>query len=497
MPKEHQNQFKATDFPSKHFAKNPNSSNTFWIILVCVLFVWFLVWNKWSKISDFFSSNWDVAISSGLVIGSQISVEWEITLNGDFITHTHTLTTQSNGIFGLKSKEINLNQYTWNISVEGIIDNQYNDLYILDVTKVISLEQTGNLQTWADLTWDLSDKWTYYTKAGIYFESNFFDNYVLLNSGQNWEIKIKNIATDKEVVISYFACKAWDSNKDCNQLKQTFSSSNDKIFTTTNGDSFYKLPEISSWFSTNLGLFGYFINDVPEQEVVSLSNYISLVTPAYLQNTLVPQISNICKEWNIVMNAVNKSNLYIENAVLVFKVVGTWEKWTAECKIKVNPSLQNYWELLKLDYKEVVVSTGIIETTPTPITTNTSSLVVEAGVKQVPLTLDKILEFKSSRWFKILFPSRKISFQTLNVSLDLGVKWINCYAQTNVIDYANKDIIVDSPTVKVYECTVKSTVSVPNNYVSLPLDNWKTFVVEALDPAWVDFANNVKVELVE
>jgi hypothetical protein len=56
-------------------------------------------------------------------------------------------------------------------------------------------------------------------------------------------------------------------------------------------------------------------------------------------------------------------------------------------------------------------------------------------------------------------------------------------------------LIKESPTAKIYECRVKAGLEIPSIYRSIPLDDGRTFIIEAIDPAWVDFANNVQVTL--
>jgi hypothetical protein len=57
--------------------------------------------------------------------------------------------TQSSGIFGLKSKTVNLNLYTGHISLEGIVDSQQSGLVIIQVTSVMDLNPitTGQVIT--------------------------------------------------------------------------------------------------------------------------------------------------------------------------------------------------------------------------------------------------------------------------------------------------------------------------------------------------------------
>lgn len=67
------------------------------------------------------------------------------------MTHTHTLLTQSSGVFGLKSKTINLSQYSGTISIDGTVALQHSGLVIIEVSSVMDLnvQSTGLVVTGA------------------------------------------------------------------------------------------------------------------------------------------------------------------------------------------------------------------------------------------------------------------------------------------------------------------------------------------------------------
>jgi hypothetical protein len=91
-------------------------------------------------------------------------------------------------------------------------------------------------------------------------------------------------------------CKRGDSNRDCKQLSSTFTNSSEKSFTTQYGTLFNKLSEVDSWFFANSDLFGYFINDVSEQEVIRLSSFLIIPTLDYIKDIVQPNVSDFCKE---------------------------------------------------------------------------------------------------------------------------------------------------------------------------------------------------------
>jgi hypothetical protein len=48
--------------------------------------------------------------------------------------------------------------------------------------------------------------------------------------------------------------------------------------------------------------------------------------------------------------------------------------------------------------------------------------------------------------------------------------------------------------VKIYECTVKSEISLSNKFISKTIADWRTFIIEIADPSWKDFADNIVIQ---
>lgn len=484
--------FTAKDVPT-NFAHKHGSSNTFWIILISVLFFLFLVFSKWNKIQDFLGFSLEsTALNSGFVLGEEVSVEWILTQDGDFITHTHKLSTLTSGVFGLKSKTINLNQYSWTVLVEGIMDTEHQGLFIIDVTKIVAQFDAASLSGIVD-TGVTTPVGQYLPEMWLYLSPSFFEQYAIVSTGKG-TLQVKSLTSNTLIKIDYFLCKKGDANRDCKQLSSTFTDSSEKTFTTQYGTAFYKLSEVQSWFFANQDLFGYFINDVSEQEVTKLSSYITLPTTDYIKTTIQPKISDLCKQGNIVMNEVKKTTLFIDQGKPAVTFVGTWEKGTAECTITLNLSLPSFWTIKTFTYKEDGL-TGSVQT-PTPMPTPSVSTTLPASsTAQYPVSLDKALVFTSSRGHSISFPSPKISYKSNSISENLDIAWVNCYVATNVIEYAKKDLIDSEPTVVVYECKIKDSASIPAQYRSIPLSDGRTFLVSVLNSAWIDFWNNIQVTL--
>lgn len=477
------------------------SKFTMIITIITIIFLLFVVYKKFDNITELIGGTTMTWENEWLQIWQQISVEWTIMANWDLINYTHQLETLSSGIFGLKSKSIDLNQYTWDILIEWNIEKEMSGMYIIDVISVI---WDMAILTWEEL-WDIEPDWVYIERAWIHFPQSFLDNYTLENKWENNAVLLKRTSNWQEIKINYFACKKWDPNDDCAQLKKNFSSMIERKITTNNNDEIIKLIDVNSWFVTN-DLFGYFINDIPAQEVTDLSNYFVIPNKTYVKDYILDVVPNICVDWLTKLEEIESNNLLLENNKITLKVTGKVNSGNAECKITLDPSLPTLWTKFSFYYPDSTNTDSYtedeiadIEDADTENTDTTSTIInpltKDPSVTQFPINLEKSLEFVSnSRWFKMTFPSSNIAYESTNTSTNLDINWVNCYVQTNVIVYREKDNININPSIKIYECRIKSTAEIPSSYLRIDLDDWRSHLVEVFDPSRIDFANNIVIE---
>ena len=108
------------------------------LTIITIVFLIFVAYKNMDNITQLLGGGQQTSTgNSGLQIGQQVAIEGIISDNGDYINYTHQLTTESDGTFGLKSRSIDLNQYTGTISVEGTVEKQMSGMYIIDVINVM------------------------------------------------------------------------------------------------------------------------------------------------------------------------------------------------------------------------------------------------------------------------------------------------------------------------------------------------------------------------
>lgn len=426
------------------------------------------------------------------VIWSQISLSGEIFANWDYVSNTHTLKTSDNVVYWLKSRELDLNQYHWFVELQWVIEKEQADLVIIEVKSISwsTIPLTGENLTWEEI----KESWIYIQNAWVYFPESITDKYSLLNNWEDWVIQLKNNQTNQQINISYFKCSKTDSNKNCKQLQQNFSSSADKKFSSPNQDIYYKLPETKSRYFNNGEFYWYFINDVEEDEVRSISNYLVLPNSYYIEQKFTNNISSVCTDGTNSINQIAKSTLWLDVNWLYVQIDWVIQSGTAICKILLDPSLSNGWQKISFTTKTTEITTTVVPAVTNPLVNNAANSDLNFNVKQFPVNLEKSLEFKSTRWHTIKLPSPNLSYAGVDLDDDLTMPGIRCSFQMNIVSFPNKVLLQTNPSIKIYECTVKSEISLSNKFISKTIADWRTFIIEIMDPSWKDFADNIVIE---
>lgn len=465
------------------FQEQPKRSVSFltlFIVIILTFAVALLLFKKFDTITSRFTSS--IHESTGFEIGQTVSLSGMIQNDGDLITYTHTLTMADTTIVGIKSRTMDLNLYTGMVDIQGMVEKEYNDIFIVEV-QAISWALAATWSTWTML-W--SGSGIYISQAGIYLPAEFGQKYTLLNNGENGELRVQNIATSQIISISYFACKKTDPNKNCSQLKQNIWWSAEKTFSTFYGTTLYKLEWVTSRFFANGENYWYFINDVSEQEVDAVANAFILPNDHYVQTTLLSRIQTLCTDGSTSLMQVSKSTLSMDLNGLVLSIEWPTTDGSATCKVFVDPS-QAAWGT-KISY---------ISNTSTAVSTTTTTTAVsdlDTSVKQFPINLEKTMTFTSNRGYSIVFPSANITYESLNVDESLDLPGVRCSAQMDVTKYADKATLHDAPMVSIYTCSIKGTLNnLGNSIIQKEAANWMKFLIRINDAAWVDFATNISI----
>lgn len=214
------------------------------------------------------------------------------------------------------------------------------------------------------------------------------------------KISIKNLDNEKITVIEYFNCSN-QGDTNCKELTRTFKNTASRTSTTLNGDTFYKLPEVQSWYFQNGTQQGYFINNADDEEVEQIKNLIIITSPEWIKN-IVNQygvktcLGNDSSNEKITSHTVNRTD---EAVKITIEGKGN-KNFSCEAVIDFNKATK----LRFLDLKIL----GEDSQTPieSQISTNDSSSkqeikapseTVTPSTKQFPTSTEKTMTYNSSR----------------------------------------------------------------------------------------------------
>ncbi len=462
--------------------KRSTSFLTLFIVIICTFVVAFAVFKNFDRMSSRFSS--PVQSTTWFQIGQTVALSGMIQTNGDLISYTHTLVLADTTSVGLKSRTLDLSRYTGFVEIQGTVDKQLDTIFIVEVSAI----SWSLVTTWVATGQSLwSGSGIYIPQAGIYLPADFGKKYTVLSQWENGVLKVQNITTSQVISISYFACKKSDPNKDCSTLKQNIWSSAEKTVSTSHGDKLYKLEWVTSWFFTNGDFYGYFINDVPEQEVTDVANAFILPNSDYVQNTLLSKIQALCTDGSTSLMQVTTHSLGMDLNGLIINLQWPTTDGSAICKVFIDPSLAAGGS--KISY---------ISNTPSPstITTTTSSSTptIDTSVQQFPINLEKTITFKSNRGYSIVFPSMNIAYESLNVDEDLWLPGVRCSSQMDITKFSDKATMHDSPKISIYTCSIKWTLNnLWNSIIQKTSANWMQFLIKISDASRYDFVTNTQI----
>ena len=454
------------------------------LVIIITFLVAFLVFKNLGNIGNLFSGGNSTGQATTFTVGQSVSLSWTVLQNWDYVTYTHTLTLSDSSVVGIKSSTVDLNSFSGLVLIQGIVQKQLNGLFIVEVTSA-----SGASSLWTGAVNTMTQEWTYIASAGVYLPYNFGNSYTLQNKGENNQIKVIRTSNNQAVSLSYFACTTSDESKDCAKMVKTFASSAQSTFSTSNGDKFYKLDGVNSWFATN-DFIGYFINDIPEQEVKDFANAIVIMNKSYVATTLVPKMMSLCSDGTVSLQSVTSQNMGKDFNGLYVQIIWPVAGGTAVCKVVIDPSL-SVWGT-KLSFTPTLTTTSAPSNTNT--TTTPSSL--DFSVKQFPLNIAKGLTYtSSSKWYSIFFPSSNISYAGVTLNEDFDISGLRCSSQINVIKYSDEAQLATNPTVKVFECTAKKDITLPSNaFLQTKLADGRIMLIEIMDGAWKDFASNITIK---
>lgn len=460
---------------------------TLFIVIVLTFVVAFMVFKNYDRITNLFVASGET--SETFTIGQDIVLSGMLHADGDLISYTHTLTLPDAMVIGLKSRSLDLSIYSGIVDIQWVVAKELNDMFIVEVASISGdLAMTGDEES---LLW--SGSGIYIPQAAIYLPAEFGQKYSLLNQWENGVLKVQNLATNQIIQISYFVCKTSDPNKNCEQLQKNISASAEKKVSTSYAANLYKLEGVTSRYFSNGNNYGYFINDISEEEVVGVVNALILPTEYYIKNTLLSKIQTLCTDGTSSLTQVTTQSSSVDLNGLVVNLQWPTLDWSASCKLFIDPSLAV--GATKISYiTNTINDWNDVDDDNEDTNTTVSLSDIDTSVKQFPINLEKALTFTSSKWYSIIFPSSNIAYEAVNVREDLGLPGVNCFSQMNVTKFSDKEFMHEEPKVSIFTCSIKGTLNnLGNTLIQKTAENGTEFIIQIVDWSRADFANNIEI----
>lgn len=489
--------------------KKSISIPTFIFSLIMVACITIIVFLKWNDILWFFGVEEEDITETDTIqfsLGDEVQFSGDIKKDGDMENYTHTYYSSEYDMnFGLKSSKFILDEYTNNIYFEWIIERFYHEMPIVSVTAIYQMEDFES--TWSDVQEDenIEKNEKYLPNIWLFFSEDFFQKYILVNEWDWTTLKFKNIETNIISSINYFKCNKWNNSENCDYLNSSYSEASIQKLVDKYWVSYYKDPEVNSWFFSNDSVFWYKIVDEQESVVTDLSRLVTIVNKSFVEKNVKPNISKLCTINYKSIEKIDKSELSYENNNFHYKVEWSDVNWNSiSCELKIDPTLDKFAQVVNIseneskweettetwDNKE---DTNTNETETSTWENKESTYNWDIDVEQFPINLDKKLTFTSSRWHSFIFPSSKIAYQGMNSSENFGQVGVNCFSAMNVVSYDEKDLVETKWNVVIYECNIKNTFDDSDKTLIYKNIGDKHFVIKIVDPAWVEFANNIEI----
>lgn len=457
-----------------------------------------LIVAKWDNILSIFGEDWpemEQDSTDQLHVWDEVSLTWIIAQWWDMSTYTHTVDTIEYGLLGLKSSKINLANYDGEVYFQWFVEKIHQWVPVISVSTIYETdfeEGTGDevVETQAK----------YLPKVWVYLDDKFFEKYGLLNEWNGGALKVKELDSNQIIEIQYFVCDKNSTNENCDKLVKNIWGGATQKFVDSYGNTYYKQPEVESWFFTN-GIFGYFINDIQDSYVKNLSKNIILINKKYVQDTLSKSISKLCSAEDSQLNSVSTSDVKFQNSKILYVVSWKGAEWQEiDCELEFDPVSPSNSKLVKYDVKwDTWDDTKDEDTTQEDdFKKDDGAVALDPSVKQFPLKPEWWLVYTSSRWwYSLQFPSANIAYEASASSTAVWDGGLKCPYVINVIKYADKDNLKESPTVQIYECVWDANTTSWAPWIVIYSKANKVFVAKVNDSAWFDFANNLSISEIE
>ncbi len=486
-------------YHSNRNAQKRNSSSIIRVIVVWTLVILigvrsiFFTDKNPSDDSDTLSGSVLSGDASTHYIGEKILSSGVMTPVATFTTYTHEFVANNGDLFGLKSKDIDLYQYSGSIDLKWEITDFKKDVPVITVSEIVWTKQGTWLAEWLV---EGNPDYYFFKDVGLGFDLSITQGYTVEQQAD--EILLidlgKNNQPETVLTIAPFICQPWDNLKDCQALLATFATNGNEKYVSAQDITFYNLTETKTWIAFNKG-YGYYVTPTEENTFSSFIDFMSFMSQERIQEAATKDIATMCKDINQTMSQVTSTEFdYQANGIVV--VTMRWldsEGHAVGCEVgvrlgnslKVVPIrfLPTQGWALNDDNQQVIITpptgtTAATGTTTPPKNDDKQPVATDTGKDEIiknpadeqwmtppaqqtpPESYSGRLSHQSVRGYTMYFSNKSISYAGQIIDkIDLGISGLSCTYQLNIVQWAHADQADTNPDVIVYECTWNPSAS--------------------------------------
>ncbi len=385
-------------------------------------------------------------------------------------------------IWGIKSNNFDISQFNWKeVSISWTIVDFYKDIPIIKINQVNPLDNT-NYNTQNTETWDNKRNIFYFPKYWLIFDFWTNTGYIVTITWeqlyvfyQSWD-KLKKLLN-----IQTFLCNSKSNTNSCKQLNQQFKTLNFDYFISSNGMTFYHIPESPQWFTTTHYIRWYYITPfISKNKLFKITNFIFPYDTDKLKNQISEIAFQTCSSGNITLYKIKNISLVTSWNQILGKIL--WEDENGnnlECITEIN--FENSTPILKL--------LKITKKTNTSKEIKQENIVINTSENGITTT------FKHG--FNIFIPYKNIVYKQWFKNSNLWVQNLNCWYFIKIKNRKEKDNLDTDPDITIWQCET-----------NLPKDNlqkllWKDFIIKEkwkyyyiikYKPNWKNIAENITIK---
>jgi len=302
------------------------------LLTVLIAIVLLVVFNLFKKPHD------DIYINPNLPELPQYK-KWEslvitgtLIFDNHFPLYTHIIETKDNKKFGIISKSLNLNDYSWYVEIVWAFETLIKTLPIITISKIKIPEQDlivdNNVYFFVDalLRFDFSDQ--------VWFKA--------VKSGENIQVYFNDLLL---IDIERFACNKVTKNRNCDNILTDLRYSTAGSFNSYLWTDYYRY-ETGSWITFNKDIFEYILTPLDDETILDVANVINIIDFKHITTKKQKEITEHCqngKTWEEkeTLTQIEEVTMSHDDPKKVLFII----KWSTDKKNKATCMMTlNLWE---------------------------------------------------------------------------------------------------------------------------------------------------------